>query len=211
VTTRYLLLILLILNHFALRCETVEEVVAVVGKTPILASDLALAELVLLVDREADETPSDHRSRLLDARIRLELQFRDLEESGTLYRLDLDLPDSRSTLLERAGGDQGLTQRLAGHGLTTADLDELSLRIAAANAYIEQRLRPRVSVSLEELQAAYQKLVVEEAEAAGQTTTPLSAVRDQLHQLVVERKLNSEIERWLSSAAERHQITRFRP
>jgi hypothetical protein len=34
-------------------------------------------------------------------------------------------------------------------------------------------------------------------------------VRDQLHQLIVERKLNLEIERWIEQARERLGVTRF--
>jgi len=38
---------------------------------------------------------------------------------------------------------------------------------------------------------------------------PLEAVRDRLFQLLVERKLNDEIERWLARAIERQEILRF--
>jgi len=200
----------LILCNFAHGFEVVEEVLAAVGNTPILASDVTLAELVQLADRQEGESQTDFRSRLLDLRIRLELEFRDLEDSGALFRLDIDLPDSRQTLLERAGGEQALLPRLAEHGLTAADLDELSLRVAAANAYIEQRLRPRISVSLEEIEAEYQSLVVDELEATGRPVPPLTAVRDQIHRVIVERKLNVEIERWLKSAADRREVTRYR-
>ena len=75
-------------SHFAApeepRWETMEEVLAVVGNTPILFSDLELAALVRLVEPEAGEAEAAFRSRLLDARVRLELQFRDLEDGGLL-------------------------------------------------------------------------------------------------------------------------------
>jgi hypothetical protein len=196
-------------SHFALANQVLEEVMAVVDSTPILHSDIELADLVSLVEHDPDVTVGDHRSRLLDARIRLELQYRDLEESGTLYRLDIDLERALDALVHRVGDEQMLRTRLEDHGLVWADVEELALRIAAASAFTEQRLRPRVSVSLEEVRAAYEELVVVRYESHGQTVPPLTSVHDDLHRLLLERKLNDEIERWLASAAERHEITRF--
>lgn len=196
-------------SHFALTSEVMEEVLAVVDSTPILHSDIELADLVSLVEREPNETAAEHRSRLLDARIRLELQYRDLEESGTLYRLDIDLEHVVNTLIDHAGDEQVLRDRLSELGLVWADVEELALRIAAASAFAEQRLRPRVSVSIEEVRAEYEKLVVTRSEAQNRPPPPLTSVHDELYRLLLERKLNDEIESWLDSAAERHDVTRF--
>jgi hypothetical protein len=206
---RRLIAICLFLSYFAVAGQVLEEVMAVVDTTPILYSDIELAELVQLVERDPDVTASDHRSRLLDARIRLELQYRDLEESGTLYRLDIDLETALSSLVGRAENEQALRDRLSEQGLDWADLEELALRIAAASAFTEQRLRPRVSVTLDEVRAAYEELVVAGKGSNDETIPPLASVHDDLHHLLLERKLNDEIERWLESIAERHDVTRF--
>jgi hypothetical protein len=207
---RRVLLILLISCHFAAAQRVVEEVLAVVDTTPILLSDVELGELVRLVEPE-DADGGSLRSRLLDARIRLELQYRDLEDAGTLYRLDLDTESSLRTLVQRGGGEERLRSALEQHGLMWADLEQLSVRVAAALAYTDQRLRPRIRITLEELQAAYQTEVVEQLDSMDQQVPPITAVQDQLHTLLLERKLNEEIERWLSSALERHEVTRFAP
>jgi hypothetical protein len=206
---RRLTAIFLFLSYFAAAGQVLEEVMAVVDTTPILHSDIELADLVQLVERDPDVTASDHRSRLLDARIRLELQYRDLEESGTLYRLDIDLETALGALVGRSGNEQALRARLSDQGLDWADLEELALRIAAASAFTEQRLRPRVSVSLDEVRAAYEELVVAGKESHDETISPLASVHDDLHRLLLERKLNDEIEGWLESIAERHDVTRF--
>jgi hypothetical protein len=211
VPTRRILIILLIVGSLSGAQEVVEEVVAVVAETPVLASDVALAGLVGLLEPDPGEPEAAFRSRLIDARIRLELQYRDLADSGLLYRLEIAPDAVRSELVARAGGEQELQAGLDRYGLVWEDLDELSLRIAAAAAYADQRLRPRVRVGFEELQAAYQELVVVEAERSGVPAPPLTEVSDQLHRLLVERQLNQEIEQWLESAAERHEVTRFVP
>ncbi|HSL18619.1 MAG TPA: hypothetical protein VLB51_12000, partial [Methylomirabilota bacterium] len=71
----------LVLAQEAVR-ETVEEVVAVVDRTPILRSDVDLALLLGIGSAPPDATEAELRSALLDARIRLEVQYRDLEASG---------------------------------------------------------------------------------------------------------------------------------
>jgi hypothetical protein len=204
-----LVLISLILFHLPVAAETIDEVAAAVGTTPILRSDLRLAELVRLERPAPGESAEDFGTRLLDARIRLELQFRDLEASGTLYRLDIDLGPARARLLERAGGDAAVEAALVANGLTAADLDELALRIAVVEAFIEQRLRPRVRIGSDELTAAYRELVAGPIEAAGQNPPPLESVQEELHRLLAERALNDEIERWLASASEQIEVTRF--
>ncbi len=199
-------------SHFAVadqpQVSVVEEVLAVVGNTPILYSDVTLAALVRLVERSA-EAKQDYRSNLLDARIRLEVEYRDLEESGLLFRLELEPQTARSALMARGGGFEILERDLSVNGLSWPDLEELALRIAAVDAYVEQRLRPRVAVSMEEIESAYQELLVAEIATTDEAPPPIAAVQDQLRALLVERKLNEEIERWLTRAEERQEVTRF--
>jgi hypothetical protein len=205
-------LILMAVSHFAVAQQpsttVIEEVLAVVGNTPILYSDVTLAALVRMVE-PTTEIDRQYRSQLLDARIRLEVEYRDLEESGLLFRLDLDPQRARSALITRGGGTEMLERKMSASGLSWPDLEELALRIAAVDAYVEQRLRPRVAVSMEEIDAAYQELLVAEIATTDEPPPPVAVVQDQLRALLVERKLNEEIERWLVRAGERQEVTRF--
>lgn len=188
--------------------ETVEGVVATVGDVALLESDLELAALVRLVEPAAEESPAGYRSRLLDARIRLELQYRQLERSGALFRLEVDRTGVRSELERRADG--GLATRLDELGLNGDDLSKLALRVAAVRAYVEQRLRPRVAPNRAQTDEAYQRLV-DELAAAGVAPPPFAEVADQLQRLVEERLLNAEIELWLEQARQRLPVTRWPP
>ena len=192
----------------ALVREPVEEVVAVIDRTPLLRSDIDLAELVELIDRPTGATEAEYRSALLEARIQLEVQFRDLEATGVLYRLELDVAAVRRSVLSAAGDIDSVSEELAAAGLGDADIDELALRVCASNAYAEQRLRPRISVTLQEIETAYRNLAVE-LESQGEIAPPLTSVQDQLRQLLAERKLNDEIERWVTRALEEREVTRF--
>jgi hypothetical protein len=213
VRTTVIALILMTVSHFGVPSEphwqTVEEVLAVVGNTPILHSDLELAALVQIIEAEDDEAEEAYRSRLLEARIRLEIEFRDLEDGGILYRLNLDPEPIRNLLITRGGGEETLASNLHAAGLDWPDLDELVLRVAATEAFVEQRLRPNVSVSMEEIEAAYQQLLVTEIAGTDEPLPSLTTVSDHLRRILVERKVNEEIERWLQRAKERHEVIRF--
>lgn len=207
-TTLILLISSQLAGAQALVREPVEEVVAVVDRTPLLRSDIDLAELVELIERPAGATEAEYRSALLEARIQLEVQFRDLEATGVLYRLELDVAAVRRSVFSAAGGIDSVSEELAAAGLGDADIDELALRVCASNAYAEQRLRPRISVTLQEIETAYRNLAVE-LESQGEIAPPLTSVQDQLRQLLAERKLNDEIERWVTRALEEREVTRF--
>ena len=155
-------LILMAVSHFGVAAEpeweTVEEVLAVVGSTPILLSDVELATLIRLIDPEPVETQESYRSRLLDARIGLEIEFRDIEDGGLLFRLELDPQRARETLIERGGGEAHLQAQFEERGLQSADLDELVLRVAAVDAYVhfarDKPILESIASSLTELFAA---------------------------------------------------------
>jgi hypothetical protein len=185
-----------------------EEVVAVVGESPVLESDLRLARLVGLVDTTEGRAS---RSELLTARVRLELQFTDLEASGSLFRLQLDVDDALQHLVESGGGAAQVRQGLAEEGLSWDDLRGLAVRVAAATAFTEQRLRPRIRLTAEELRTAYQEELTPRLAERGQTPPPFPEVRELLHRLLSERRLNDQIEEWLSTARTQHPVTIFRP
>jgi hypothetical protein len=193
------------------RASVVDEVVAVIGPVPLLASDLDLAVATRLVPAIEGEAPEAYRSRVLAARIRLEIQHRDLESSGVLYRLRPDVDPVRDALVDRAGGDGALREHLDEAGLAMVDVDDLALRIASVDAYVTQRLRPRIAISLDDVESTYRELVVAEYEQRGATPPPIDEVRDDLYRLLLERRLNDEIERWTSQAEARLEVTVFAP
>jgi hypothetical protein len=189
----------------------VDEIVATVDTTPLLASDIDLAVITAVVPRTQEETEDAYRQRVLEARIRLEVQYRDLESTGVLYRLEPDVGPVRDGLVERAGGEAELGPSLAASGLVWADVDDLALRLAAVDAYVAQRLRPRIDVSLDEIEAAYRDLVVEEYRRRGTSPPPLEAYQDEIYRLLIERELNDEIARWIAQAEAQLEVTVFAP
>ncbi len=183
--------------------DTVDEVLAVVDRNPILASDIALAKLVGVGPEDAD------RSALLDARIRLELEFLDLVDSGSIHTIDADVSREIDAIVSHCGGEERLSEALVELGLEWNDVEALALRIASVELWIEKNIRPRIGVSVRDVEEAYRRVIVEPIQARGETPPSIEHLNADLRRLVEEEKLNAEIERWLSQTGERHPVTRF--
>ncbi|MCD4748957.1 MAG: hypothetical protein K8R59_06250 [Thermoanaerobaculales bacterium] len=183
--------------------QVIDEVLATVDSTPILRSDLVLADLVGLADEPTNS--------LLDARIRLELQYRDLADSGALRRLEIDVPARVETLIDRGGDRSTVLEALTVAGLDWNDLEALAMRMEVARAWTDQHLLPRIVVTLDEVEDAYRRLVVKPAFEQGHDPPPLARVHDRVRQVVEQEKLNQEIERWVEHSRERHEVVRYVP
>lgn len=192
--------------------QPVDEVLAVIDGTPILQSDLALASLVGFgTNGESDLSAPGKASRLLDARIRLELQFHDLAGSGAVQRLDIDVNSRVEAIVLRAGDEELLRRSLADNGLAWDDLEALALRLEVTRTWVEERLRPRVVVSLKDVEAAYETLVAAPLHDQGEAPPPLNRVHEQLRTVLEEEKLNVEIDRWVARCREQYQVLRYAP
>ncbi len=190
----------------------VDEVLAVIDRTPILRSDLELASLVGFgVERNRDLPAGEHDSNLLDARIRLELQFHDLAGSGAVQRLDVNVAGRVEAMVNQAGDEGSLRQKLADKGLAWDDLEALALRIEATRAWVEERLRPRITVSMKDVEEAYERLVVAPLRESSETPPSMTRVHERLLAVVEEEKLNVEIDRWVERCREQYQVLRYAP
>lgn len=187
----------------------VERVVAVVNRTPILASDVEIVELAGLVPRSPGESDGTHHDAVREALIALSLRWQDLDRTGLAARIRPDLDASWASVVARAGGAEILLQRLAAAGLSEALLRELVRRMATVEAYAAERFGPFVRPSPQEVEAAYATELVPALAARGSASPPLDEVRGQLEELVRERKLAAEIERWTAELAARARIRRY--
>lgn len=189
----------------------VERVVAVVNRTPVLASDVELAELAGLIPRSAGEDDDAYRQAVTEALIALSLRWQDLDRTGLAARVRPDLEAAWASVVSRAGGEEILHQRLVAAGLPEPLLREVVRRLATVEAYAAERFGPFVRPSPQEIEAAYASELVPALTDRGSDAPPLDEVRGQLEQLLRERKLAAEVERWTAELAARARIQRYDP
>ncbi len=188
--------------------ETIDEVLAVVDQNPVLLSDLVLARLVGFTP-PSQEAGADVDLSPLDARIRLELQYLDLVASGAMQHLEIDVGRQLQLMSAHAGDEAHLRKTLSEHGLEWEDVEALALRVAAVHSWVERHLRPRITVTVRDVEQAYQRVIVEPMREVGTEPPSLAHVNEDLRRLVSEEKLNAEVKRWTDQGRERHRVTRF--
>lgn len=187
----------------------IERVLALVGSTPVLASDAELAELAGLVPREKGEDDDAYRRAVVDALIALELRWQDLTSAGLRSRVQADLKAAWEVVEKRAGGADALRARLVAVGLGEPELRALVERAAVVQAYAVNRFAPFVRPTDDEVETLYRRELVPELERSGQPVPRLDEVRASIEALVRERKLNAEVERWTAELAARTQVQRY--
>jgi hypothetical protein len=189
----------------------IERVLAVVNGVPILASDAELAEVAVLVPRQAGESDPEYRRAVVEALVDLELRWQDLTAAGITARVQADLGAAWRATVQRAGGEESLHQKLSEMGLGERELRELVRHAAVVQAYVASRFAPFVRPTPQEVEAAWRQELAPQLEKAGKPVPVLAEVRGEVEALLRERKLSAEIERWTVDLAKRAEIIRYLP
>lgn len=174
--------------------ELRDRILAVVDEDPILSSDVDRAVTLGLVERRNGEGERAFRRRvlgsLIDQRVRLHEVARFGIEPVPVEEIEAQVDEIRS----RFESDEELRERLAEVGLDLPALRQLVARQLSVWIYFEEFLGPRIFVSLEDIRRYYEETLVPELESRGAPVPPLDEVREEIRQLLKERRLNQAIE-----------------
>jgi hypothetical protein len=107
---------------------------------------------------------------------------------------------------KRFGSPEAFRERVRQVGLSEADLRRLVARQIYLTRYIEYRFRMGVQVDRGEIEKYYNEGLVPKLRAAGKAVPPLSDVRREIRELLVQRSLAQQTEQWLKEAEARMKI-----
>lgn len=173
-----------------------DRIVAVVDEDPILWSDIERTIELGLLERQEGEDDDAFQRRVLDRLIEMKLRFHEIDRFGfedlPLAEVDQQIETIRGRFADR----EAYLAKLAQLGLTPEELRELLARSLVVTSFVEQRLGPRVFVSLEDIRRYYERTLVPEMERRGQEAPELSAVRESIRRVLREQRLNEEIAEW---------------
>lgn len=174
----------------------VDRIVAVVDDDPIFLSDLQRIVGLGLVEPGSGETHDQLMRRVLDGLIDEKIRLHEIQrfDFGPLPRDELD---AQIEALQRSFPDDAAYHaKLQELGLGDDGVRQILTRQMRVLIYIEQRLRPRVFVDLEEIQAYHESELAEAMKRQGDPLPPLSEVQEEISQLLHEVALNREIAAW---------------
>jgi peptidyl-prolyl cis-trans isomerase SurA len=88
---------------------------------------------------------------------------------------------------------------LAHYGLSVGELRELVANQVEILRFMEFRVRPLVRVSRQEVEGYYTATLVPQIKAQGENPESLESVTPKIRELLVEQKMNVELEKWLQT------------
>lgn len=176
-----------------------DRIAAVVGEDVILESEIRKLSGVGYLPRAGGESDAAYRDRVLSARVVEVLRERQLRKTGGIEPKKEEVDARVAELEARVVRERGepLDVILARAGATREELAAFVKRGMALESFVKERLAPAIKTTDAELRAYYEGPFREEARGRGLSTLPpYEDVAEQIRDVVRERKLNAEIERW---------------
>jgi len=192
---------------------TLDRIAAVVGDEVVLEGEISRLAALGFLRRREGETELAYRDRLLDLRVVELLREKELR---LLTGLEPDPAVVASKLDEvaaryEAGTGEPFDRALERARTTRDQVREWIRRGIALESYARERLLPTVKVTEAGMQAFYDGPFRSEAAARGvQTLPPFAEVQDQVRELLRERLLNEEVEKWTNELRAKTRILVYR-
>lgn len=191
----------------------VERIAAVVGDEIVLESEVRKLVTVGILPALPGETAEQYRDRILSDRIVDILRERQLRKTGGLEPEKADVEARLAVLAQRVEKEHGVPfdAYLAQQGITRGEVTSWIRRGLSLQTYARERLLPQVRITDADLKAFYEGPFREEARKKGlETLPPLPDVVDQIRELIRERRLNEEIERWTEKLRSETRVVIYR-
>jgi len=173
-----------------------DRVLAVVDEDPILQSDLDRVIALGLAQPRPGEDPTAFRRRTLDEIIAERLRFHEMDRFGfeqvPVEDVDAHVAEIRARFKDEAAFQKALRDQK----MTVKDLRQLVARQLMVLTYVDEQLGPRVFVSLDDINNYYRTVLTPDLQKKGQPVPPLEEVRDQIRNVLRERRLNEAIGKW---------------
>ena len=192
---------------------TLDRIAAVVGDEVVLEGEISRLAAIGFLPRRDGESELAYRDRLLDLRVVELLREKELR---LLTGLEPDAAEVEARVEEvaaryEAGTGEPFDRALERARTSRAELRGWIRRGIALESYARERLLPTVRVTEEGMRAFYDGPFRAEAEARGLTALPpFAEVQDELRELLRERLLNEEVERWTKGLREKTRVLVYR-
>jgi hypothetical protein len=195
-------LLVLALLWTAASAEVVDRIVAVVNKHPVTWSDLdvqmrfeALENGRALKDLGQADRRAAFEHLVQNQILRDQMQGTPPANPSAVESRVAELRAGWNT----SGNDAMWAATLTRYGLSMAELRELVANQLEILQFTEFRVRPLVRVSRAEVEDYYSSTLAPQVMAQGQTPEPIEQMTPKIRDLLVEQKMNREIENWLEN------------
>lgn len=171
-----------------------DRVLAVVDDYPILSSDVDRAIALGLAQREPEESVEAFRRRVLDSLIDQRVRLHEVTRFGIEQVSVEAIEEQVQAVRDRFPSEEAFHRQLEEVGLNPEGLRQLMAQRLTVWVYFEEFLGPRVFVSLEDIRRYYEETLVPAVQETGGEPPPIETVREDIRQILKERRLDDAIE-----------------
>jgi len=183
-----------------------DRVLAVVDEDPILASDVERVIKLGLLQPNPGEADAQFRRRALDGLIEQRLQFHEIDRFGFEQVPVDEIAKQVAQIRSRFPDDASFQKALREVGLDPKKLNQLVARQLLVLTYVDERLGPRVFVSLDEINRYYRSVLVPEVQRQGKQAPLIEDVREDIREVLKQQKLTSEMEKWAQELRDKADV-----
>lgn len=191
---------LAMLAPLCLHAQVIDRLVAVVNGSPLLESDWddTLRFELLRQGRPLRSATDADRRLAFEHMLQRELVRQQMQSLYTPTAAELDRSrQSIRALFSSASDEHGWLLLLDSYGIDQTRLDaELAMQMQTMR-FVEERLRPSIKVSREEVEAYYNQTLVPQLQAMGQKPDSLVMLAPHIRELLAEQKVNQYFFRWM--------------
>jgi hypothetical protein len=173
-----------------------DRVLAVVDEDPILASDVERVIKLGLEQPREEEAEPQFRRRVLNSLIEERLRFHEIDRFGFEQVPVDEIERNVAKIRDRFPDDAAFQKALKEVGLDLKKLRQLVARQLLVFTYVDERLGPRVFVSLEEINRYYRNVLTPQMQSQGKQPPPVEDVREDIREVLKQQRLTQEVEKW---------------
>ncbi|HKI05267.1 MAG TPA: hypothetical protein VKK31_25020 [Thermoanaerobaculia bacterium] len=173
-----------------------DRVLAVVDEDPVLASDAERVIKLGLQQPEPGEADAPFRRRVLNALIEERLRFHEIDRFGFEQVPVDEIEKNVAKIRARFPDDPSFQKALKEVGLDLKKLRQLVARQLLVFTYVDERLGPRVFVSLDDINRYYRNVLTPEMQRQGKPVPPVEEMREDIREVLKQQKLTEEVEKW---------------
>lgn len=173
-----------------------DRVLAVVDEDPILNSDVERVVKLGLEQPNPGEAEPQFRRRVLNSLIEERLRFHEIDRFGFEQVPVEEIEKNVAKIRARFPDDASFQKALKEVGLDLKKLRQLVARQLLVFTYVDERLGPRVFVSLDDINQYYRTVLVPQMQKQGKPAPPVEDVREDIREVLRQQRLTSEVEKW---------------
>lgn len=196
--------------------QTVDQILTLVNDDLITRIDL-LWSIAMDPQAPSPEGPvgSDLLSRKLEVMIDERLIAQEATRVPTAEITQDEIDRKRTELIRSFPSEAQFRLRVGSVGLTTEKIDELIRQRILIDRFVDFRFRSFVLITEQDIQRYYDEVLVPSIRNRGLVPPSLDdiqdgkSVRDGISATLKQRKINDEVERWLSQARQRADVVQL--